>query len=111
MILRSGAEAFSASQSVLTSGVVWKSIVMGRGLSLSLALDQVQVHPPVLAAFVLDLADPDGADLAGPRDVGAATGLQVDTGDVEQADPAAARRRLDRHGAHQIGVRQPAPRR
>ncbi len=34
----------------------------------------------------------------------AAAGLQVDAGDLEQADAALARRRLHRHGAHQLGL-------
>src|SRR4051812_9874912 len=64
------------------------------------------VYPPILLALVLDLAELDGADLAGARDVRAAAGLQVDALDLEQPDAALTGRRLHRHGAHQLRPRR-----
>src|SRR6266404_2777280 len=67
---------------------------------------QDQVDAAVLLALALDLADLDQADLAGPRDMRAAAGLQVDAFDLEQPDPSLAGRRLHRHGADQLGPRR-----
>ncbi len=56
----------------------------------------------VLPALALDLGHRDRADLGGIADVGAAAGLQIDAGDLHQADPARAGRRLDRHRADKL---------
>ena len=51
---------------------------------------QVQAHPAVLAALLLDLAKAHPADLTRPGDMGAAAGLQVDLvgalADTDEAD-------------------------
>ena len=51
------------------------------------------------------LATRSGADLAGLRHMGAAARLQVDVGNLQKPDLAAAARRLHRHGADEIGLR------
>ena len=50
------------------------------------------------------LVDRDRADLAGAADMRAAAGLQIDAGDFDEAHAPDARRRLDRHRAHQLGL-------
>src|SRR5574337_1739557 len=67
------------------------------GLQRSLGLGQRDSHAPVQSAFLLDLCDGHKADLACPRNVGSATRLQIETLDLDQADPAGPHRGLDRH--------------
>ena len=66
---------------------------------------QGQADPAVLAAFVLDLADAERADLARAADVRTAACLQVDALDLDQAHPSRAGRRPHRHGAYQLRAR------
>ena len=73
-------------------------------------LQQRQGHPAVLAALLLDAADPDPADFAAARDVGAAAGLQVDLAvplaDAHQPHQPLPQRRHHRHGFHQTRIGQ-----
>src|SRR3546814_15691000 len=55
------------------------SAAPSRAGSLRLSSVEQDVDAPVLAALVLDLADPHAADLAGAAHVGSAAALQVDT--------------------------------
>src|SRR5512147_3114683 len=61
-----------------------------------------EIDAAVLLALVLDLADQDGSDLAGARDMRPAAGLEVHAFDLEQTHLAMAAGRLDRHGADQL---------
>src|SRR5262245_35255758 len=60
---------------------------------------ELDVDAPVVRALLLDLAEPDGPDLAGVPDVRPATGLQIDAGDLEEADASCPGRRPYRERA------------
>src|SRR5437016_3933402 len=63
------------------------------------------VDAAILPALVLDLADDHRPNLGGVADVGAAARLQIDAGDLHQADAAGTGGWLHRHRAHQLGPR------
>src|SRR5687767_15487974 len=65
--------------------------------------DELQHHPPGARAFLLDLRHAQPPDLARVGHVGAATRLQVDPVDLEQAHAPDAPRRFHRHRAHEVG--------
>src|SRR3954471_22991488 len=65
-------------------------------------------NAPGLPALAFDLRDRDRADLGGVAYMRAAARLQIDhalgSGNLDQANPSGAGRRLDRHRAHQFGA-------
>src|SRR5271165_467647 len=88
--------------SAASSAVVHKlREVMGEAKSLRRENDP---DPAIDPSLLLDLGDGRPPDLTGARDVGSAAGLKVQVFDSHEADPAAAARRLDRHGFHERGI-------
>src|SRR5262245_42437072 len=67
------------------------------GVEKSRFFGQTDAHPPVVAAFVVDLEDADGWGLAGRREMRAAAGLTIEAFDLDDANFAIWRRgRCDR---------------
>src|SRR5579885_1072526 len=75
-----------------------------RSVGCAFWLHQREPHAAVQFALLLDLRHLHLADLAGGAHVGAAAGLQIEAGDLDQADAAGAHRRLHRHGLDQAGI-------
>ena len=68
------------------------------------SLGESQLDAPVLAALFLDLLYPHRTDFAGAFDMGAAAGLQVDPGNIDQANAPRALWWLNRQRLDQLRI-------